>query len=55
MTEDELERRDSRNGAPVLECLVIALALLECSEGQVAVDQAIIEIERREVGSEHGD
>lgn len=30
MTEDDLEQLDSRNGAPLLECLVVALAILEC-------------------------
>lgn len=29
MTEDELEARDSSNGCPRLECLVVVLGVLE--------------------------
>jgi hypothetical protein len=30
MTEDDLETRDSNNGAPLLEALVVCLGALEC-------------------------
>ena len=35
MTEDDLEARDSSQGAPLLECLVVGLAILEMAAASV--------------------